>query len=693
MTSEATKPGDDDLLGLIVQHGALGDHVHAPLALRAGPLTVLWEDHSLRYIRLGDREIVRRIYCAVRDRNWGTIPNRIVGFRASHGNNSFEMIFDVHNVQGEIDFRWQGKITGADDGTITFEMNGEAHSTFWRNRIGFCVLHPIEGCAGEPCVIVGPDDRSVNGRFPRHIDPENPFREITAIRQELSPGVWTELSFRGDLFEMEDQRNWTDASFKTFCTPLRLPFPVEVRAGERIAQSVTLRIVCDETVASDWNAKEERGDGDSPSASSRPVTLTLGEDPVGPLPQIGLGWTPRQQAPDEAANAATSHSAAVRLARERFRHAQLPEVKRLRDLSLSHLRCELSLDDADCVDMLSEAGEDAGRLGLPLELVLHVSDNAEAELSALVRHPVARPGVVRCLIFHKDHWSTPWRLIETARRILAKWDPRIPVGGGSRANFLELNRNRPPAGSTDFVAWPVDPQEHAFDDTSLFETVAAQRDTVESARQFAIGRPLVVGPITFKRRVNPYAKGPPEEVRDDQLPPRVDCRQLSLFGAAWTLGSLKYLAEAGAAAVTYFETLGWLGVMEHEAGSPLPALFPSIPGAVFPLYFVLADAGEMKTGKVAPVRSSDPLRVEVLFLQSADEEQRRLMIANPTAQVQPVTFATKASRALLRILDETNVLAAMRDPSAFRSSNTEQAISGRVDVDLPPYSYTCLDLY
>jgi hypothetical protein len=26
------------------------------------------------------------------------------------------------------------------------------------------------------------------------------------------------MCYTGDIFEMEDQRNWTDASFKTFCT-------------------------------------------------------------------------------------------------------------------------------------------------------------------------------------------------------------------------------------------------------------------------------------------------------------------------------------------------------------------------------------------------------------------------------------------------------------------------------------------
>ena len=43
-------------------------------ALRAGPLSLVYEAGDLRYVKLGDREIVRRIYVAVRDHNWGTVP-------------------------------------------------------------------------------------------------------------------------------------------------------------------------------------------------------------------------------------------------------------------------------------------------------------------------------------------------------------------------------------------------------------------------------------------------------------------------------------------------------------------------------------------------------------------------------------------------------------------------------------------
>ena len=43
--------------------------------LRAGPLSVVFEDGGLRYIRYGDREVVRRIYVAVRDPSSSTPPS------------------------------------------------------------------------------------------------------------------------------------------------------------------------------------------------------------------------------------------------------------------------------------------------------------------------------------------------------------------------------------------------------------------------------------------------------------------------------------------------------------------------------------------------------------------------------------------------------------------------------------------
>ena len=46
----------------------------------------------------------------------------------------------------------------------------------------------------------------------------------------------------GDTFEMEDQRNWMDASYKTYVRPLALPWPYPIEQGRRFTQSVALTV-------------------------------------------------------------------------------------------------------------------------------------------------------------------------------------------------------------------------------------------------------------------------------------------------------------------------------------------------------------------------------------------------------------------------------------------------------------------
>jgi D-apionolactonase len=637
--------------------------------LRAGPLTLLFDEDSLRYIRLGDREIVRRIYCAVRDRNWGTVPNQVQTHRQQVRDDSFILEFEVHNLQEEIDFRWNARITGDAEGLITFEIHGCAHSTFWKNRIGFCVLHPIEGCAGEACCIVQDDGTQMDSAFPRFIAPENPFQDITAIRHNVADGIWADLAFEGDVFEMEDQRNWTDASFKTFCTPLRRPFPVQINRGDKVFQRVTVQIKSEPRDEGDDRSRRVSSPGGFPSSALNEdtVALTIAGHDVCRLPQIGLCWTPHEQ-PWTA-----------------------QEKERLGELALSHLRLELQLNNPRFASELSLAVADAGSIGVPLEVALFVSDDAEHELRTLIDWlRKSRPRIVRWLVFHRDRWSTPRDTVEMARNHLRSYDPQISIGAGSSANFAELNRGRPPVGLLDFATYSLHPQTHSFDNASLVETLAAQADTVASARQFLGDCPIAVGPVTLKQRVNPYATDLSANRIAGQLPPRVDRRQMSLLGAAWTLGSLKYLAESQVAAVTYYETVGWLGVMEYESGAPLPDQFPSVPGCVFPLYFVLADLGAVREAAVVPVRSSDALRVVGMALRV--NEKMRMMIANLSGSPQRVTFDTNANIASLRILDEGNALEAIRSPETFRRETSERHLSGNVKLNLLPYAYVFLDL-
>ena len=635
------------------------------IELRAGPLSMFFEPESgfLRYIRMGNREILRGIYSAVRDRNWGTIAPKISNLVTEITEGTFRMTFDVACKAGDIDFFWRGSISGNPQGTVTFAMDGVARSTFLRNRIGFCILHPpfrlpqsgAERGTGQPCVVEKADGTVVQGTFPYYISPHQPFMDMRAISHEVLPGLSAEVRFAGDIFEMEDQRNWTDASFKTYCTPLRLPYPAEVKTGTTVAQSVTLSLKGEATV-------------ESAKGSSGEITFTLGDVQPVHLPRIGVG--------------VASHGQPLSRA----------EQERLKALNLSHLRVDVNLSHPNVRDILNRATLEAQALGVSLEVALFLTDVAEEELSTFVKGlGQMKPPVSTWLIFHAAESSTTARWVQIARRYLSTYDPNAKIATGTNAYFTELNRDRPPVEALDGVCYSINPQVHAFDNASLVETLETQARTVDSARPFVGNLPVMVTPITLKPRFNPNATGPEPEPLPGELPSPVDVRQMSLFGAGWTLGSLKYLAESGVYSTTYYETTGWRGVMETDRGSPVPEKFHSLPGCVFPMYQVLADVGEFAGGDVISTTSNTPLVVDGLAI--CKDGVTRMLLANFTPQRQQVTIYNLNAVVLVRYLDETNAETVMQSPEAFRAQAGErlETSDGCVKLELLPYAFARID--
>ncbi|MYE88743.1 hypothetical protein F4X33_07100 [Candidatus Poribacteria bacterium] len=630
--------------------------------LRAGPLSTVFEAGDLRYIRFGDHEILRRVYVAVRDHNWDTILPQPSNVQIERDSNAFRIAYDVENKHGEVDFFWQGTITGDADGTITFSMDGEARSTFRRNRIGFCVLHPM-GLAGLPCRIEKVDGAVEESAYPISIAPQHlidgeikpvaPFNNMRAVRYEVTAGVEAEVRFEGEIFEMEDQRNWTDASYKTYGTPLSEPFPVEVPAGTKISQRITV------TLKTQRESSAEKSD-----ASTPPLTLEISSADLRPLPRIGLG--------------VASHGEPL----------STLELERLKLLNPSHLRADIDLTQPDYESGLRQATDEAGALGVSLELALFLTDAAEKELQAFAEVvEQVKPPIGTYLIFHKTEASTSAQWVDLARRYLTG----AKIGAGSNAYFTDLNRGHPPVDALDLVCYSINPQVHAFDNSSLIETLEAQAVTVESTRQFTDGLPITVTPVTLLARFNPNATGPEPEPAPGELPAQVDIRQMSLFGAGWTLGSIKYLSESSASSVTYYETSGWRGVMETATGSPLPEKFRSLPGGVFPLYHILADVGEFAGGEVLVSKSSDPLKVEGVALRK--NGKTRTLLANLTPEPQQVNVQNLSDTVRVRHLNETNAHDAMASPETFRAETGEllQTTNNTLELNLLPYAIAQID--
>ncbi|MBI4904240.1 MAG: hypothetical protein HY820_11425 [Acidobacteria bacterium] len=629
------------------------------IPLVAGPMTMVFEPELgfLRYLKFGDAEVIRGIYAAVRDENWGTVAPHVSQLKIETIEGAFQVSFEVECKQAGVDFFWRGEIIGETPGggyvsSVRFSMEGTARSTFKRNRIGFCVLHPITECAGNGCSVVHTNGSVEKGSFPLLVSPHQPFKDMRSISHIVAPGLTADVQFEGEVFEMEDHRNWTDASYKTYCTPLEKPFPVEVAQGTGIKQSVTVRL---------------RGTADTPARtffiSRKEVSIEADSNPPRPVPKIGLGI-------------ATSGGALI-----------ANEVRKLLLLKPAHLRLDWRF--ADGFAPLERAASEANALLCGVELAVHLTDDGERELPALARAIAQRKmKIARYLVLHVSEPATSARWLQLARQHLTG----APIGGGANAYFAELNRNRPDARALDFVTYSLNPQVHAFDNASLVENLAAQADAVNSARQFAGNKGIVISPVSLKPRFNPNATSA-AKVNPAEMPAQVDPRQPSLLGAAWTLGSIKYLAESGVESATYYETRGPLGVMEGPGGSRWPKQFLSQPGQAFPLYHVIADVNEFAGGEVLPCRSSQPLAVEALMLRKG--KNHRVLLANMTAEAQAVRLLYPGSvkRMAMRKLDEHTLRTAMDWADNWRIQPADRftLTTSYVGVTLAPYGVASID--
>jgi hypothetical protein len=629
-------------------------------SLRAGPLSALWEGGDLRGVRLADVEILRRVYVSARDENWDTIPARLTNLSADVRNDRFIITYDAETSSRNLELRWHAVLAGASDGTITLSMDGQAIRDFRYCRIGFCLLHPLAEYCGQPYTGIGPDV-PISGNLPTCVAPQRYeggfylplFPSVSSFTVSLKNGIEANFAFEGDLFEMEDQRNWTDGSFKTYCTPLSLGYPFQAHAGQSFKQRVTLTV----------QGRPAQG-----TARSSTVQLHVGPSLGRPLPQIGLGVASHE-------DALSSHDAEM-----------------LGRLRLDHLRADLHLAKDGDGWQLARAERECSMLNCGLELALFVTDDADRQLHSLAsRFPLAVP-ISRVLVFHETEPTTAAKWVAIARRALLPRIPDVPICGGTNLNFAEINRFRPEISELDGVAYSINPQVHSFDERSLVENLEGQRDTVISAQAFCGKQSIIVSPITLKPRFNPDAIGPEAPPLPGELPTAVDARQMSLFAAAWTVGSIKQLVEAGASSLTFYETTGWRGLKETDGGCPLPDVFRSFPDMVFPVYHVFADVADLRDKELVTCNSSDPLRIQALAVQTG--ESLHMLVANLTDEPQQCAIApVGAGRALVRTLDASRALQAMTHAEKFRfEAKVEIPVTdSALAIILQPYSTLRID--
>lgn len=569
-----------------------------PVRLSVGTLSADLVNGNLRTIRHGGTEVLRAIAYIVRDRDWGTYEPELTDLVIDQGADAFSVSYSA-SCLGPDGSRlgFSATIRGSANGTLVFDVSALPESDFETNRCGFCILHPITGLAGSPVTVEHTDGSVVATKLPELIDPWQPFKDLRAITHEVRPGVAAECRMEGDTFEMEDQRNWSDASYKTYVRPLALPWPYVLPAGQANRQTVSLRIT--------------GGDSALPaSAAAAPVSIELGR--VGArLPDIGVIVYP-----DEVETAL----------------ANLPTLSELGPQQLIFHYDPTRGHGLAALQSFARLAA-AYPAGTTLECVVACTGDLDAELSD-VAGMVRQAGLTLSAIAVSpsvDRQSTPpgsqWPecpplddVYAAARRAF----PDIRLGGGMFSYFTELNRKRVPAGQLDFVTHCTCPIVHAADDLSVMQSLEALPFITKSARAIFGTKPYRIGPSTIAMRQNPYGgatKDNPEGQRIAMADR--DPRQAGQFAAAWTIGYAARVAPAGLEQLTLSAFTGPFGVLA-ASGEPVAE------GKTRPIFRTIKGLCELAGLAHVAAKTSDETRVLALAGRSASGETV-MWLANLTA--------------------------------------------------------------
>jgi len=621
------------------------------LELTAGPVSATLENGALRWIRYNGTETLRGIAFLVRDRSWNTPSPRLSNLTVQQTEAGFRVTFDALCRTADGELPWSAEIIGGADGTLRFTGTASPASDFVTNRTGFVLLHPLEGVAGCPVDVTHVDGSRRQARFPQLVDPEQCFFDLRALSHEVVPGVRATCRMEGDAWEMEDHRNWLDASFKTYVRPLALPYPYTLKGGSNTTQTVTLSFAGSAPAAA------------RPTADS-PVEVTLGRPGEGRMPAIGL------RAPLQWIDRAVELSELIRQAGPQLINGRIDaraghgvqEIRRLGDLAA------------------------AAGAGLALEVVVPCRRDPSLELTELagqLREAGVRPESI-ALAAAEDRIRLepgapppPLALLGEIHRAARAALPDAVIGGGSFGFFTELNRNWPPIGLIDFITHMVCSVVHASDDRAMMENLESFEHIAHTVRAFAGKLPYRLISSSIGLDLGPYGESAanPDNGRGTMV--RMDPRHRALFGAAWTLGSIAAAARGGISAISPAAVVGEFGIVHRRLPYDQPWFDDRAGPAVYPVYHVVAGAARAAGRPLVEVVCADRSRVAAVAYREADGGTS-LWLANLRDAPQRVLLAGVDS-ARVSGLDESTFEAAASDPS-FMQTQASALLSAEFEI-------------
>jgi len=596
--------------------------------LTLGQLGIELADGVVRKIKWHGVELLRGISYPIRDVDWGTLPCEDCFSEISIDGESAKLHRSFCTRNGG--FAGDFSLKANSSGEAKLELNLVALNDQTVSRAGFILLHPIVELAGKPLTIMSDNGTQLPTYFPLQISPTQPARDIEGMKYTID-GCSISIKMAGDIFEMEDQRNWSDASYKTYCRPLALPFPYMVKKGETIQQRISLSV--------NGNPKHQNG-ANVPNSLFIPEKISSETIPV------------------------------TQLAFEPNWHGEISEkIEGIAKVHRYDLRSE-QLDPAMInnsvfsLELVTSDGLEQARQ----QLAIFAQTLEDADLTP--SHVIALPAAYLKSYQPDGEWptgATPSDLVMLARSTF----PNAKIGGGMLTNFTELNRHRPDISSIDYVSHGTSAIVHAADDESVFQTIETLPQIFSSMRALAPETPYRLGLVSIGMRTNPYGEGlatNPEGMPRTMID--ADPRHGSMFAAAWVVAAMSATNGFDIETVTLGAEKGPFGIV-RDTTEPLIPCFHAINGL-----------NSMAGMRRLEAEIADP---SLYVVAGEANNTAHLIIANGSASVRNCIIPAKSRGALL---DAKNQKSAASDQNWVQNNSTD--LNG--ELRLLPYAIAFLSL-
>lgn len=619
----------------------------ARLSLRAGPVSLELVGGRFGPVRVNGHEVWHGLAFLFRDAGWGTPEPVFEQVHHRADGDSFLLELNGHipcdslDVAGApvdgarilLDIRVQGDV----DGRLSFLARAEPTHALLSNRCGWVLMHPMSA-AGHAVEIQHVDGRVSQSTLPKEVPAWPPFTGVSGLRHEYAPGHWAHAQLPGEDYELEDQRNNADASFKTYSRSNCMPRPYVLRQHQPWTREVHLCL--------------QSAPPPAPTSVHAPVTLRLRED-ASSLMRLGLAITPEM----------TRNPAAWMLA--------LMADWRPAFLQLT-LWPETSMDAVDWsgVRALLQAADATLRLDLCGREGLGQAGADDAVCHALAQQ-LAFAGVVPAAVA-----ALPCGV--TAANFLREVFPHAVIGGGTPHFFAQLNRLEL-RGGEDFMSFTLCPIVHGADDEAVMNGLQSLPSMLATARSRHPGRQWHIGPSALSARASPLGRQPKTDGQRRMPLASCDPRSRGLFGAAWLLGHLAVASRADVQALTLPPLVGEDGLW-HMAGK----MHQMTPSAAM-LQICMRWSG-IEEVLLQTANGSVPERQTWAAIAGRTAQGRQILLANLSADAQQVHWPDGGQ---WQCLDAQSWI---KHQDAFKCSPWQALGACPVHLVLPPYALAWIDL-